>query len=343
MKRYLVALLIPVAMMANKPKASLVTTKPISEGVVNELQKFVGTTAFNRASEVASASSGVVTKVLFDDGDIVKKNQELVELDMDLIDSEIASLKATLAQSKLELEQAQMDLVRYENLIKSGSIVQKSYDDQKFVVAKYKQKLLSNVANLKAKEIQKDKKIIKAPFDGIVTSKSIEIGEWASSGKVVANIVDTSVVDLEFNVPASFLSYINKNQSFNVNISGHEANAKVVAIIPKGDVATRTFPLKLRVDTNMRVFEGMQTSINLASQKEKKSLTVPRDSVIKKFGQNVIFVNMDGKAKMIPVKVIGYTKESVAIEAKGIKKGMPVVVKGNERIFPNSPIKPMQK
>jgi RND family efflux transporter MFP subunit len=338
-KRLAALFLVPLALFANKPRASLVNVTPISEGVVNELQKFVGTTTFNKDSNLASTSSGVVTKVLFNEGEYVNKNQILVRLDSDVIDAEIEALKASLEQSKLELEQAQKDLARYENLIKSGSIVQKTYDDQRFSVAKIKSKVVSNEANLKAKKILRAKKSIKAPFSGIVTSKSIEVGEWANSGKVVANVVDTSAIDVEFNVPASFLSNIQKDKQYPVNISGKDAKAKVYAIIPKGDVATRTFPLKLRVTTKMRVFDGMQSSVRLASTKEKKSLTVPRDAVIKKFGQDVVFVNMDGKAKMIPVKVVGYKKDLVAIEARGIKKGMPVVVKGNERIFPNSPIK----
>jgi RND family efflux transporter MFP subunit len=339
MKRLALVLLVPIALLANKPKASLVNVAPIGEGVVNELQKFVGTTTFSRSSNIASSSSGIVTKVRFSDGEYVNKSQILVELDTDVINAEVTALQASLKQSQLELEQANKDLLRYDSLIKSGAITQKAYDDQKFSVAKLNSKVITNQSNLKAKKILRDKKYIKAPYSGIITKKSIEIGEWANSGSVVATIVDTSAVDVEYSVPASYLSFINKGDSYSVIISNKPAKATVYAIIPQGDMATRTFPLKLRVKTKAKVFEGMQTSINLASTKERKSLTVPRDAVIKKFGQDVVFANLDGKAKMIPVKVVGYKKDLVAIEGMGIKKGMPIVVKGNERIFPNSAIK----
>jgi multidrug efflux pump subunit AcrA (membrane-fusion protein) len=70
---------------------------------------------------------------------------------------------------------------------------------------------------------------------------------------------------------------------------------------------------------------------------------VSRDAVIKRFGQNVVFINNDGKAMMIPVQVVGYDGDKTAIRAKGLQAGAHVVVKGNERIFPNQPIKPLNK
>ena len=65
---------------------------------------------------------------------------------------------------------------------------------------------------------------------------------------------------------------------------------------------------------------------------------VPRDAVIRQFGQNVVFSVVEGKAVMFPTRVIGYKESLAAIEAEGLKSGMPVVVKGNERIFPDSPV-----
>jgi hypothetical protein len=70
---------------------------------------------------------------------------------------------------------------------------------------------------------------------------------------------------------------------------------------------------------------------------------VPRDAVIKRFGQNVIFLNVDGIATMLPVQILGYTKENVAVMSKGLTEGASVVVKGNERIFPKQPIKSLNK
>jgi multidrug efflux pump subunit AcrA (membrane-fusion protein) len=65
---------------------------------------------------------------------------------------------------------------------------------------------------------------------------------------------------------------------------------------------------------------------------------VPRDAVIKRFGQSVLFVNQNNQALMLPVRILGYTQTHTAIQAGGLAEGMRVVVKGNERIFPNQPL-----
>ena len=83
-------------------------------------------------------------------------------------------------------------------------------------------------------------------------------------------------------------------------------------------------------------------AVSTYSQKQN-ALMVPRDAVIKRFGQNVIFLNVDGIAQMMPVQILGYTKENVAIMSKGLKEGASVVVKGNERIFPKQAIKSLNK
>jgi multidrug efflux pump subunit AcrA (membrane-fusion protein) len=96
-------------------------------------------------------------------------------------------------------------------------------------------------------------------------------------------------------------------------------------------------------NVKMNVFDGMEVKIKLPRDRKVEALVVPRDAVIVKFGQNVVFVNNDGKAMMLPVQIINFLGNEVAIGAQGLMPGMDVVSKGNERIFPNMPIKPINK
>jgi multidrug efflux pump subunit AcrA (membrane-fusion protein) len=80
------------------------------------------------------------------------------------------------------------------------------------------------------------------------------------------------------------------------------------------------------------LIEGMSAKVVLPTAKPKKSLIVPRDSVISMFGQSVVFTVNDSKAGMLPVNVIGYEGLSAGVEARGLQAGMQVVVEGNERL-----------
>lgn len=115
--------------------------------------------------------------------------------------------------------------------------------------------------------------------------------------------------------------------------------------IPSGDKLTRTFPVKFKANTkNVFVFDGQEARVNLSKNAKQESLIVPRDAVIKRFGKNVVFIINDKMiAQMIPVQIIAYLESKVAIKAEGLAVGQDIVSKGNERVFPNSPVKIINK
>lgn len=260
------------------------------------------------------------------------------------MDAQINSAIASVELAKINLENATKDYNRYKELIEQKSISQKIYDDSFFKYSSSKQNL--NIAQAKLKELQinKSKKSIKAPFDGVIVSKNIEVSEWASAGKVVATIIDTKQIDMIFNLPTSYSYKLDKDDTYTITIKGKKIVSKLYASIAKGDRRTRTFPVKFKALVNNEfLYDGMEVKISLPRDKKQDSLMVPRDAVIKRFGQNVIFLDVDGIASMMPVQIVGYTKESVAVKAQGLKEGAKVVVKGNERIFPKQPIKSLNK
>jgi multidrug efflux pump subunit AcrA (membrane-fusion protein) len=112
----------------------------------------------------------------------------------------------------------------------------------------------------------------------------------------------------------------------------------VFAVVPRGDIATRTFPVKIRTQNNHSLIEGMSASVILPTGKRTQALIVPRDAVIHVLGQNVIFTANTSEAGMMPVRIIGYDGLHVGIEAGGLEEGMLVVVDGNERLRDGQPV-----
>ena len=117
-----------------------------------------------------------------------------------------------------------------------------------------------------------------------------------------------------------------------VKALGKETTGKISAVVPRADIATRTLPIKVRISNTSSLVEGMEARVSLPSMDPRKGLVASRDAVINVFGTSVLFVVVDSKAKMIPVKVIGYQGSIVGIEGEGLSGGMKVVVKGNERL-----------
>ena len=328
LKKLLVVVLFSVALFG---APSLVETTKIIKGEVNPLQEFVGTLSFDRNSVLAAQNSGVVKEINFEVGDIVKKGKTLIQIDADLLNAQVESARANALSAKKDYE-------RYAKLLETNSVSQKLYDDMKL-------KSITTQSTLNELEIQKDKKSIKAPYNGIVVEKKIDLGEWVNAGTALASIVDTSKAEITFNVPLDIYNGLKKGDIYDISVGKNSIKGKMSGAIPNGDKLTRTFPVKFKADTqNIFVFDGQEAKVSLSKNAKQEALIVPRDAVIKRFGQNIVFI-IDEKmmAQMIPVQIIAYLENQVAIQGQGLVVGQDVVSKGNERIFPNSPVQIINK
>ncbi|MFK2822995.1 efflux RND transporter periplasmic adaptor subunit [Malaciobacter sp. WC5094] len=324
---------------------SLVETTTLEKGEVNPLQEFVGTLKFDNESMLAAQNSGLVKKVNFEVGDKVSKGKVLVQIDDDLLTAQINAAKANLNIAKNEQKNSSKDYNRYKKLLESKSITQKEYDDSLLKSNSSKSNVKALEAKLKELTIQSQKKRIKAPFSGVVVEKSVNLGEWVSAGSKIAKIVDTSKAEITFNIPLEIVDGLRMGDMYDIKIGKKVVKAKLSSVIPNGDKLTRTFPVKFKANVeNIFVFDGQEAKVSLSKDAIKQALVLPRDAVIKRFGQNVVFaVDEKNIAMMIPVKVVGFLSSKVAIEGQGLKEGMQIVVKGNERVFPKSPVKIINK
>lgn len=344
LKKLLLATCIPLMSFA-MDGVSLVHTAKIVKGEVNPLQEFVGTLKFDRSSSLAAQNSGLVKSITFEVGDSVKKDKLLVQIDADLLKAQIKAAKANLKSAKDTLLNAKKDYERYSKLLKTNTITQKEYDDVLLRRDSSLSKVNALVASLKELQIQNLKKSIKAPYSGVIVEKSINLGEWVDAGTIIAKIVDTKKAQITFNVPLNVIKGLKKDDIYKIIVDNKILKAKLLAAIPSGDKLTRTFPVKFKADLNSDfVFDGQEAKVSLSKNAKTQALIVPRDAVIKRFGQNIVFVISDSMtAKMIPVQIVGYLGVKTAIAAQGLVEGMDVVSKGNERVFPNAPVKILNK
>lgn len=325
---------------AAAPQAALVETQELKKQEVNDLQEFVGTVNFDKKSKIASESSGVVKKISFEVGQKVKKDEVLVQIDSDILDAQIKASQAAVNMYEVQLKNAKKNYDRYSALIEKNSISQKVFDDAKVEYDVANENLISSKAKLNELTIQKSKKVIKAPYSGVIVEKNINLNEWLDIGSLTATIVNTEELEITFNLPISFIGGLKSGDDYDINISDEIIKAKLYAAIPSGDKLTRTFPVRFKAEAGDKfIFDGASAKINFAKETKNIALVINRDAVIKRFNMDVIFTIVNEKAVMIPVKVITYFGLNAAIMGEGLAEGMPIVTKGNERVFPDMPVK----
>ena len=322
------------------PLMSSIVTEPIEKGQLSQTQNFNGTLNFNQKSRLAAESDGLITKVYFDEGDFVKKGDLLLEIDSQILNANIKATEASIKEVGFSLQRAKLDFKRYEALLAKQSVSKQKYDEFYFQKMQLEQKLISLESSLQAQSIAKDKKSLRAPFSGYISKRSVQVGEWLKEGSQIALLVNPNIIDVIIHLPSSYIQNVSANKTVIVTINNKKYKTKIIGVLLNGNEKTRTFPLKLRLlPTKDLFFDGMQARLALEKSNTSDVLLVARDGVIKRFGKDVVFIVKDNKAVMVPVRIIAYKGEKVAISASELQTGDSVITKGNERIQPDQEIK----
>jgi RND family efflux transporter MFP subunit len=314
------------------PPPSLVAAAAVRAGQVSPQAEFLGTVYYEEVSDVAAEVAGIVEAVKIEDGQRVKAGQPLVELRTDLLAKRLDATRSTHQQVLAELEVAKIEFGRKEKLFEKGSISEQSYDDNRFRARALERRANSLNAEVERIELEIRKAVIRAPFDGVVIKRSVDRGEWLAEGKTVAVLARDDVIDVMVEVPESFIRQVRSAGRVRVSIGGTELEGSVTALIPRGDVATRNFPVKIRAANTQSFIEGMSATVWLPTAETQSALIVARDALISASGRTVVFVIEGSRARALPVAVVAYEGAEVGLAAEGLKAGMQVVVKGNERL-----------
>jgi len=314
------------------PPPAAVVVSEVKNGFVAPEAEFVGTVFYLEVSDVAAEVNGRIEAVSFEEGQRIKAGHVLVRLNADLLEKNLKGMKASYEQALSELEKARSDFQRIENLYQRQVVPEQVYDENRFKVKGLEKKAESLNAEVERLEVELQKKVVKAPFNGVVIKKHVDRGEWLSPGSSVATMARDEIVDIVVEVPEEITRFIRSGVEVRVKAGGRETRGKIFALIPRGDIATRTFPVKVRMNNSLSLVEGMEARVVLPANDRRRSLMVPRDAVLNLSGQNVVFAIVDSKANLIPVKVIGYQGNWVGVEAERLAEKMNVAIKGNERL-----------
>ncbi len=213
------------------------------------------------------------------------------------------------------------------------------YDETRFRVKSLEKKGESLKADVERLELERSKKAVRAPFDGVVLKKTVDRGEWLSPGTAVGTLARDDTMDVIVEVPGDVVPFVSKGGSVQIRAAGKEIQGRITAIVPKGEIATRTFPVKIEVRNRYSLIEGMEAVVEIPSGPKEKALLVPRDALVTAMGQTVVFTVVEGRAKMVPVTVSRYLGKEVAVRTDGLRPGMEVLIKGNERVRDGQPVR----
>jgi RND family efflux transporter MFP subunit len=350
-------------------ETAAVTTAYPSQAVT--VLNATGYVVAQRKAAVASKAQGRLEWLGVMEGSRVKKDEVIARLESRDVGASREQAAANVRVAAANLEQAQAELRDAErNLARSRELAEKRYisnsaldtavarfDKSRAAVASSEAALGAARANLKAADVSFDQTLIRAPFDGIVLTKSANVGDnitpfssAVDTKGAVVTMADMSTLEVEADVAESALGKIRVGQPTEIQLDAvpdTRFGGTVNRIVPTVDRAKATVLVKVKfADRDERVLPDMSAKVAFLEREisaaERKPVTaMPKQAVVERDGGSYVFVLKDGRAvrtAVRPGRALGDL-----VEVSGVAAGEKVVVKPLDRLADGARVKIDQK
>ena len=200
---------------SNSPLVVIGQSKNMS--VINEVS-LTGTVSSPRSARLSTEVSGLVEIVLIDEGMHVKKGDVILRLDHELQQMTLETAKSKTRQARFELADAKRRLADSKRLAKQKAI---SENDVQFLQAEVN---INNTVlqRTKVEQQQHEARLrrhqVFAPFDGVISQKYTEAGEWISPGDAIAELIAIDNLRIDFQAPQSVFPKTNSETPIQIRL-----------------------------------------------------------------------------------------------------------------------------
>jgi membrane fusion protein (multidrug efflux system) len=308
------------------PPPEAVTAAEVEKVEWEAARPAIGSLVAVRGVTMSAELPGTVRSISFESGTRVRRGDVLVKLDTSAEEAQLAAAVADASLAKLALERARR--------LRQGEA--NSQADLDAAEARAKQADAA-VANLRATIA---KKTIRAPFDGRISIRQVELGQVLSPGTPIASLQSVSPIHADFWLPQQALADLAPGQRARMRVdafAGAGWEGEITTINPEVDVATRnvrvraTFP-----NEDGRLRPGMFASVEVLSPEKRSALVVPATAVMfAPYGDSVFAIeekkDESGKTTTVATQRFVRTGErrgDLVAVASGLAPGERVVTSG---------------
>ena len=297
----------------------LIKPKPLKNIIYSN-----GTLISNEEVEIRSEISGKITKIEFEEGRRVKRNELLVKIN----DAELqATLKKNLSKETLARDKE----YRYKQLLEKSLSSQQEYD----VVLSELNSVLADVEYIRA---QIAKTEIRAPFDGIIGLRSVSVGSYISPDTKIVTLQSINPIKVNFSVPQKYFSLIKEGKSIFIKLPNLTKlfNGKIYAVEPKIDQNTRTVKARAYVpNEKSELTPGAYVEIEIILEEFNNAIMVPTDVIVPDIEGEKIYLYKNGFAVPMIVKTGIRTEDEIQVTS-GLNVGDTIIVSGIIQLRPNA-------
>jgi multidrug efflux system membrane fusion protein len=321
-----------------------VVTAAVAAGDIDVSLNALGTVTSLATVTIRSQISGYLTKVAYEEGQLVKKGDLLAEIDSRTYELALAQAQGTLERDKALLATAQLDLKRYQELAKTNAIPRQQLDTQASLVSQYQANIISDQAQIDNAKLNIAYCHIIAPVSGRAGLRLIDQGNYVTAGDPTGLVVITQLqpISVIFTTAEDNLPQIQKRlrTGATLPVTAYDRTGTVKLGVGSlktidNQIDTSTGTVKLRAEfanNDDALFPNQFVNVWLLVDTQHDATIIPTSAVQRGApGTYVYLVNSDSTVAVRPVTLGVGSGERVAVSA-GLSPGDRVVVDGADRL-----------
>ncbi len=314
-----------IALFSEPMPAPTVTAVAVEATTWEPTLGAVGTVQAVQGVDVNNEVAGQVTAIEFDSGAMVKRGDILVRLADDVDRADLEGLEAAerLAQIKVD---------RNRSLLKDRAVAQGDFDE---ISAQLDQAR----AQVKGKQATIEKKTIRAPFDGQLGIRLINLGQFLPEGSPIVSLQALDPVYVDYALPERHLARLSTGQTIQVQVSAYPTRTfagTIEAISPGIDQGTRNVRVRARLyNPDLSLRPGMFARVATLLPIERNVLIIPREAVTFNTYGDAVFVirEADDKTSVERRQIVtGEARDQQIAVLEGLAAGDRVVLSGQVKL-----------
>ena len=320
----------------NKPPPVAVNVAEAKSEVIPNLLTAVGDLAAVHQVNVTSDVNGRITDIMFTAGAGVKAGTPLVQLFDGPEQGDLASFKAQANVAALQLDRAKQLASRQFGPQATVDTAQAAFDQANAGIAKT--------------EAIISQKLVRAPFDGELGVRKVEVGQYLTAGTQIVSLTDLSMLYLNFTVTEKDSGALKVGQVVRIKVDawpGQTFDGKITTIEPQIATDTRNIRVQATIANPDKILKpGMFASTTVVLPDKPAVITLPETAVdYTLYGDSVYLIEEkkaeDGKTSLVVTRTFVQTGNRIDGRAeilKGLKPGDRVVALGQLKLQPGSAV-----
>lgn len=325
---------------AQQMPARVVQISTVSRTEVAPTVSVPGTVYARNEAQITAAVAGQLVMVA-EPGTVVEKGDFLARIDKRSLRLQRAEQEALLERAEINIRQLESQLRRQKELASSSLVSE--FELEQTEAGRDLAVSDANIIEVRIRQIDDllQRADVRAPFPGVVISRSRRSGEEVARGEVLGQLTDIRNLEVRAFVPLKHLPRTAAGQPIDVFATEAAHTGTIRSLVPTGDVRSQTFEARIDLpqDATRDWTVGQLVSVAIPIRARQLALAVPRDAlVLRQNGSFVFRISADNKAEQVKVEIGDSAGNLVAVSGD-LAEGDRVAIRGAENLSEGADVK----